>query len=158
MRISRIHKDLSMRPFIMLALLFSWSWTASALTPLLDSSPGFFAGEWAGHAEQGGYCYLNLNADGTGLTLIDGGTGDWLGARMQWRNQQQSLLVESITSMPVSAQQRIMPLDTFVLRTGFNQSLNLSWSPLTSACQLQKLESTARHLERARSAMHGLLR
>ena len=145
-----------MRYFIYLVIIFSWLGTANALTPLPDSSPGFFAGEWAGTGEQGAYCYLNLGADGWGWVLIDGGTGDWLGARMQWRNLQQALQVEKIIPLPASTQRRIMPLAKFVLRSGFNQSLSLTWSAQSSDCQLQKIRTTADHLNRARSLIEGL--
>ncbi|HAR38102.1 MAG: hypothetical protein A2X56_10570 [Nitrospirae bacterium GWC2_57_13] len=99
-----------MRYFIGLVILFAWLGTAHALTPLPDSSPVFFAGEWAGTGEQGAYCYLNLSADGWGWVLIDGGAGDWFGARIQWRNRQQSLQVEKIIPLTASTQRRIMPL------------------------------------------------
>ena len=146
-----------MRYFIGLVLFFAWLGSASALTPPPDNSPSFFSGEWAGTGEQGSYCYLNLGADGWGLVLIDRGAGDWLGARMQWRNRQQTLQVEKIIPLPVSTQRRVMPLETFVLRSGFNQSLSLTWNAQSSGCQLQKIETTARHLDRARNAIGGLL-
>ena len=132
--------------------------SASALTPPTDSSPSFFLGEWAGTGESGSYCYLNLGADGWGLVLIDGGTGDWLGARVQWRNQHQKLQAGKVMPLPVSIQRRIMPLKTFVLRSGFNQSLSLTWNSMASGCQLQKIETTARQLNRARDAVEGLLK
>jgi hypothetical protein len=146
-----------MRYFIGLILLFAWLATAHALTPLPDNSPSFFSGEWAGTGEHGTYCYLNLSADGRGWVLIDGGAGDWLGARMQWRNRQQALQVEKIIPLPASPQLRVMPLGTFVLSGGFNQSLRLTWNKQSGGCQLQKIETTARHRMRARSAIEGLL-
>lgn len=146
-----------MRHFIKLVLIISSLGTANALTPLLNNSPGFFAGEWAGTGEQGSYCYLKLSADGWGWVLIDGGAGDWLGARMQWHNWQQALQVEQIIPLPASIQQRIMPLGKFSLSSGFNQSLRLTWHERAGGCQLQKIETTARQLIRARSAIEGLL-
>jgi hypothetical protein len=145
-----------MRYFIGLVMLFAWLGTANALTPLPDSSPSFFSGEWAGTGEQGTYCYLNLSADGWGWVLIDGGAGDWLGARMQWRNLKQALQVEKIIPLPASTQRRIMPLAKFILRSGFNQSLSLTWNAQASGCQLQKIETMAHHLNRARSIIDGL--
>ncbi|AGX88472.1 hypothetical protein Cenrod_2414 [Candidatus Symbiobacter mobilis CR] len=138
-------------------MFFAWLVTADALTPLPDNSPSFFSGEWAGTGEQGTYCYLNLSADGWGWVLIDGGAGDWLGARMQWRNRQQALQVEKIIPLPTSTQLRVMPLGKFVLGSGFNQSLMLTWNEQSGGCQLQKIETTARHLIRARSAIESLL-
>lgn len=146
-----------MRYFIGSALFFAWLGSAIALSPPPDNSPSLFAGEWAGTGERGSYCYLNLGADSRGVVLIDGGTGDWLGARVQWRNRQQTLQVEKVIPLPVSTQRRVMPLEAFVLRSGFNQSLSLTWNAQSSGCQLQKIETMARHLNRARTAIEGLL-
>lgn len=145
-----------MRHFIGLVMLIACLETANALTPLPDSSPSFFSGEWAGTGEQGTYCYLNLSADGWGWVLIDGGAGDWLGARIQWRNMKQALHVDKIIPLPFSSQRRIMPLDKFVLSSGFNQSLSLTWNAQASGCQLQKIETVAQHLNRAHSIIDGL--
>jgi len=145
-----------MRYFIGLVILFAWFETANALTPLPDSSPSFFSGEWAGTGEHGTYCYLNLSADGWGWVLIDGGSGDWLGARMQWRNRQQALQIEKIIPLQVSIQLRVMPLEKFVLSSGFNQTLRLTWNEKSGCCHLQKIGTTAQHLMRARRTIDGL--
>ena len=130
--------------------------TVNALTPLPDVSPDFFAGEWYGNGEHGAACYLSLNADGSGAVLIDGGSGDWLGAGLQWRNERQTLRV--LKTLPVSAapRERLGPLETFVLTTGLNQSLRLTWSGQSNGCQLQKIETAARQLARAREALRSL--
>ncbi len=146
-----------MRYFTGLVLVVVWLGTAHALTPLPDNSPGFFSGEWAGTAPQGAYCYLNLSADGSGWVLIDGGAGDWLGARMQWRNQQQTLQVEQVIPLQASAQLRVMPLEKFVLSSGFNQSLKLTWNESSGGCHLQKIDTAARHLLGARQTLESLL-
>lgn len=146
-----------MRYFIGLVLLLVWLGTARALTPLPDNSPGFFAGEWAGAGQHGAYCYLNLSADGRGWVFIDGGTGDWLGARIQWRNQQQSLQVEQIIPLQASPQRRIMPLEKLVLGSGFNQSLKLTWNEPSGGCHMQKTDTTARRLLEARKTLESLL-
>ena len=44
----------------------------------------------------------------------------------------------------------------FVLVSSINQSLKLAWSEQSTGCQLQKVETTARHLKRPRSAIDGL--
>jgi hypothetical protein len=44
----------------------------------------------------------------------------------------------------------------FVLVSGMNQSLMLTWNEQSTGCQLQKVETTARHLNRARRAIDGL--
>jgi hypothetical protein len=129
---------------------------ANALTPLPDKSPGFFAGEWAGAAAQGGYCYMTLDVDGSGVVLIDGGSGDWLGARVQWHNEHQALQVDKVIPLAFSAQRRVMPLQALVLHTELNQSLNLGWGASPAGCHLQKVEATARQLQRAREAVQGL--
>lgn len=146
-----------MRYVIGLVLVLALFQTAHALTPLPDHSPDFFAGEWAGTSERGAYCYLKLSADGRGVVLIDsGGAGDWLGARIQWRNRQQALEVERIIPLPATPQLRIMPLSTLSLRTEFNQFLRLSWSKQSNSCHMQRIETTADHLTRARRAIEGL--
>ena len=146
-----------MRYFTGLLLLFAWLGTAHALTPQPDASPGFFAGEWAGSGEHGSYCYLNLSPDGRGWVLIDGGSGDWLGARMQWHNQLQTLQVEKIFPLSASARLRVMPLEKFVLTTGFSQSLKLTWNEKSGVCHLQKIGTTEGHLVRARGTIDGLV-
>ena len=143
--------------FIGIILVVVWLGTANALTPLPDNSPGFFSGEWAGTGHHGAYCYLNLSADGSGWVLIDAGAGDWLGARMQWRNQQQALHVEQITPLPASPQLRVLPLEKFVLSSGFNQSLKLTWNDPSGGCHLQKTDTAARHLLGARKTLESVL-
>jgi hypothetical protein len=145
-----------MRHFMGSALFLAWMGSAIAQSPPLDNSTGFFAGEWAGTGERGSYCYLNLSADRRGIVLIDSGSGDWLGARLEWHNRQQSLQIGKVMPLPFSAQRRIMPLSNFVLRSGFNHSLSLTWSPQSSGCHMQKIETTARQLTRARTAIEGL--
>ncbi len=145
-----------MRHFTRLVLIFASFGSASALTPLPDQSAALFSGEWAGSGERGSYCYVKLEPDGRGLVLVDGGAGDWLGARVQWRNQQQALRVDKIIPLAVSTQQRLMPLENFTFSSGFNQSLSLSWSTQFGACQLQRTEAAARQLARARAAIDAL--
>jgi len=123
---------------------------------LPDESPAAFAGEWAGTGERGSFCFLNLDAGGGGWVLVDGGSGDWLGARIQWRNQRQALQVDKFIPLPSSPRYRVMPLQTFVLKTQFNQSLSLSWGTNFAGCQLQRIESSTRHLDSARSAIEAL--
>lgn len=138
-------------------LLFSsWMGIVSAQSPPPNTSPSAFAGEWAGAGEQGSYCYVTLTTDGWGRVLVDGGSGDWLSARIQWRNRQQTLVVDRIMPSAFSPQLRVMPLDQIVLRSGFNQSMTLSWSDRIAACQLQRIEKTAGQLDRARSATTAL--
>ena len=140
-----------MRYTTVIAIVLVFIPTARALTPRLDESSDFFAGEWAGNAARGGYCYLNLRADGHGWVLIDGGSGDWLGARIDWHNHRQAVAVAKITPLPSTTQLRVMPLSGLTLTTEFNQSLALRWGQPASSCQLQKIEATAQHLMQARA-------
>ena len=146
-----------MRYLMQLSLFLAWLGTAHALTPLPDKSSALFSGEWAGTGERGSYCYLKLAADGSGGVLVDLGSGDWLGARIQWRNQQQAIQVDKVILFPASAQLRIMPLEKFVISAGFNQSLKLSLDRQSGGCQLQRIGTSASQLVRARSAIDALL-
>lgn len=140
-----------MRYLLVFVLFFACLKTAHALTPPLDSSAGFFAGEWSGTGAQGSYCYLDLKNDGRGIVLIDGGSGDWLGAQIQWRNRKQALDVEKIIPLPFSSQLRVMPLERFTVSTELNQTLKLTWSSHSDSCYLQKTDITANNLTRARN-------
>ena len=155
MNVTRRTGRLNLPVFGLLPLLAWWD-SARAVTPPPDESPAVFAGEWAGTGKQGSYCYLNLDAGGGGWVLVDGGSGDWLGARIQWRNQRQSLQVEKITPLPSSPRYRVMPLQAFDLRSQFNLTLSLSWGSNSAGCQLQRIESSTRHLDSARSAIEAL--
>jgi hypothetical protein len=135
---------------------FAWAGIATALSPPLDSSLDFFAGEWAGTGAQGSYCYLDLRADGWGWLLVDGGGGDWLGARIQWHNRQQSLQVDKIAQIQNSIELRVMQLKQFVLVSEFNQSLRLTWKESPAGCELQLVAPTAAHLSRARETVKSL--
>lgn len=149
---------MNMRYLAIVAVTLALLRTAGALTPLPDESLGFFAGEWAGAGEQGAYCYLNLDGRGRGWVLIDAGAGDWLGARIHWKNKHQALLVEKITPLRASAELRVMSLASFSLASGFNQSLRLAWGHGSSGCQLQKTAVSADHLAQARSTLERLRR
>jgi hypothetical protein len=145
-----------MRSLMRWVMLWGWLGAASAQSPLPDESARLFAGEWAGIGGQSSYCYLSLTADGRGQVLVDGGAGDWQVARIRWRNSKQSLLVEKIIPAPPSPALRVMPLEELSLHSGFNQSMSLSWNKGTGACQLQRTDTAARQLDRARSTLAQL--
>lgn len=136
-------------------MLLPWFGTLDAQSPRPDTSPRFFAGEWAGTGDQGAFCYIKLERDGTGRVLIDAGSGDWLGARIHWRNQQQSVLVISVAAMPMSTQLRVLPLTRLTLTSRFNSSLRLSWDQRTPPCMLQRADDAARKLIRARAVFEA---
>jgi len=142
-----------MRYTVSVILLLSVLASAQALSPPPDNSPALFAGEWAGTGQFGSYCYMHLAADHQGVLLIDAGAGDWLGARLQWRNAQQNLVVESLVPLPFVPELRVLPLTQAVIRTGVNLSLNLSWDGSPEACNLQRAETLAGRLDRARETI-----
>jgi hypothetical protein len=129
--------------------------SASAQSPPLDNSRGFFAGEWTGQGEQGSFCYVSLKADGSGVVLIDPGAGDWSGASIQWQNRGQSLQIDKRAPLRASPERRIMPLNDFGLRSEFNRSLSLTWTP-KGECHLLQVEAIADRLTRAREAVRTL--
>ncbi len=143
---------------VMVALVLTAATVADtgALTPAADTSAAYFAGEWTGIGERGAACYLNLGADGRGWVLVDAGAGDWMGVSVVWRNKQQALVVDQAIPMAASARLRIMPLEKFTLSSGVNQSMKLVWREPSGVCLLQRTETTADQLARAREVMTQL--
>ena len=139
-----------------IALMLATVADTGALTPPADTSPAVFVGEWTGIGERGASCYLKLGADGRGWVLVDTGAGDWMGASMVWRNKQQALVIDQAIPMAASAQLRIMPLEKFTLSSGLNQSMKLVWREPSGVCLLQRIETTADQLARAREVMTRL--
>jgi hypothetical protein len=129
---------------------------ADAQSPPPDNAPSFFSGEWAGTGERGSFCYVSLRIDGSGWVLVDAGTGDWSGARIQWQNRRQSLQIDTIVPLRSSTPQRFMPLDRFELRSEFNQSLSLTWATPDGSCHLQRIETVVSRLSRAQRAVVDL--
>lgn len=147
---------LRLRKFLALIIWFTFIGSSNAQAPPIDTSLNFFSGEWTGTGSGGKYCYVSLNANGWGQVLIDGGTGDWLGARVQWRNVGQSLRVEKIIPLAASSELRLTPFTELVLSGGFNMSLSLTWGEKSNSCQLQKVETTANKLIQARKTIKTL--
>ena len=146
-----------MRVFIFAAVyILCLNQTDALASPPLDSSPAFFTGEWSGTGPRGGYCYVNMNRDGSVVALINGGTGDWLGARFYWHNLQQSIEVKKIIPLPFSSQFRVMPLQQVTLRSGFNLALTLNGGSQAGTCQLQKTETAAHNLSHAHNIFNSL--
>jgi hypothetical protein len=109
----------------------------SARTPPFDSSPAFFSGDWIGSGADDLFCYVQLNTDGSGTVLVSGGSGDWLGARIQWRNDRQHIVLVDQSPMAANPQRRLMPLAPFLLRSGINRTLQLLWNESRPFCGLQ---------------------
>ncbi len=139
-----------------IALSCAFAVASLAASPPPDQSSAFFAGEWSGTGAQGSYCYLELAADGTGWVLLDGGSGDWLGARIRWHNQRQSLQVDDVVPLRASPARRIMSLEQVQLGGGFNQSLRLTSKSLPGGCDLQRVALQATRLDGARATVKGL--
>lgn len=108
-----------------------------ALTPPLDNRPGFFAGDWIGTGPEDMFCFVRLQTDGNGTVLVRGASGDWLGARIRWRNQQQSVVLVAASPFPVELGRRLLPLIQLDLRSGINQTLQLKSGVRNPVCELQ---------------------
>lgn len=144
-------------PSILLCLLVcAGAGHAEAPSPPPDASPDFFAGEWIGTGGQGSYCYLKLGADGWGSVLVNVGAGDWMASRLRWHNDHQSLHVDQVVPVKPSPALRVMRLGSFALGGGFNQSLQLTWKGAVAGCEMQRVESAAAQLGRARDVVMGL--
>lgn len=125
--------------FTLLAALGTSS--SPALTPPFDTRPGFFAGDWIGTGADDQLCFIRLQPDGNGTVLVSSASGDWLGARIRWRNQRQSLvLIEvspEVSLFPAEPARRLMPLSGLTLRSGINQTLQLKPGERSPVCELQ---------------------
>lgn len=123
-----------------------------ALTPLLDNRPGFFSGDWIGTGAEDLFCFIRLQPDGNGTVLVSGASGDWLGARIRWQNQQQSLVLIEASPLPAKAGRRLLPLSGLTLRSGMNQTLQLKTGERNPVCELQVRDRVLR-----RSGEAGML-
>jgi hypothetical protein len=125
--------------FSLLAALGASS--SPALTPPLDNRPGFFAGDWIGTGAEDLFCFIRLQPDGNGTVLVSSASGDWLGARIRWHNQRQSMeLIEvspKVSPFPAEPGRRLMPLSGLTLRSGINQTLQLRPGERSPLCELQ---------------------
>jgi len=121
-----------------------------ALTPPLDNRPGFFAGDWIGTGAEDLFCFIRLQPDGTGTVLVGSASGDWLGARIRWRNRQQSM--ELIETSPLAAEpgRRLLPLSGLTLRSGINRTLQLKPGERIPVCELQLHDGVLRRAGQAR--------
>jgi hypothetical protein len=126
---------------------------ATALTPLPDGRPGFFAGDWVGTGADDVYCFVRLQADGSGTVLVEGGSGDWLGARIQWRNERQHVVLVDVSPLPFDPGRRLMPLSRLLLSSGVNRTLQLRWSDRRSACELQWQVDVQHRTDQARKLL-----
>jgi hypothetical protein len=125
------------RLLILLAILGATS--APAQSPPLDGSPAFFSGDWIGTGTRDDFCFIRLHPDGRGTVLLMGAGGDWLGARIRWRNERQSLVVLAVQPLPNDPHRRLAPLDQLSLGTGFGTTIHLRLDKQGSpVCELQR--------------------
>lgn len=141
----------------MLGLLVLCGATVAVASPPLDNSPGLWAGEWSGAGPLSAFCMVRLDPDGTGHVMLDGGNGDWRGARIRWVNRQQSVHVLASEPWASRPRQRTGPLTDAQLQSGLNLALALRWGAGgASVCHLQRTEDQARRLGLARGVLSDL--
>jgi hypothetical protein len=120
-----------------------------AQSPPLDSSPAFFSGDWIGTGAQDNFCFMRLGPDGTGTVLAMSASGDWLGARIHWRNQRQSIVVIAIHPLPDDPHRRLAPLTQLSLSMGFGTTIHLMLDKHSAVCELQRRASVQRDVANA---------
>jgi len=133
--------------FTLLAALAASS--SPALTPPLDNRPGFFAGDWIGTGADDLFCFIRLQPDGNGTVLVGSASGDWLGARIRWQNQRQSLVLIEASPLAAEPHRRLMPLSGLTLRSGINQTLQLKPGERSPLCELQLRDRVLSRYEQA---------
>jgi hypothetical protein len=120
-----------------------------ALTPLPDSSNAFFVGDWIGVGADDNFCFMRLRSDGSGAVLVNGASGDWLGATIRWRNQRQNFALLEFIPMPFEPHRRLMPLKTLVVNSGVNKTIRLQSTDGDLGCELQLRADVLQHAEQA---------
>jgi hypothetical protein len=118
-------------------------------SPPLDGSPAFFSGDWMGTGAQDNFCFMRLGPDGTGTVLAMGASGDWLGARIHWRNERQSIVVTAIHPLPDDPHRRLAPLTQLSLSAGFGATIHLMLDKHSAVCELQRRASVQRDVANA---------
>ena len=127
-----------------------------ALTPLPDSRPAFFAGDWIGVGARDFFCFMRLRSDGTGTVLVSSASGDWLGASIRWRNQHQSIALIEVNPLPAKPDRRLMPLSQLSLSSGINQTIQLKLKEDTTVCELQLRARVLRRADQAEMLLDSL--
>ena len=126
-----------------------------ALTPLPDSRPAFFAGDWMGVGARDIFCFMRLRSDGTGTVLVSSASGDWLGASIGWRNQRQSIALIEVNPLPAEPARRLMPLSQLSLSSGVNKTIQLKLKEDSPVCELQLRAGVERRGAQAESLLDG---
>lgn len=133
--------------FTFLAALAASS--SPALTPLPDETPAFFAGDWIGTGAEDMFCFIRLLPDGNGTVFVNSASGDWLGARIRWRNQQQSMVLIEASPLPAVPGRRLLSLTGLTLRSGVNHTLQLKPGERSPVCELQLHDNVLRRAGQA---------
>jgi hypothetical protein len=120
-----------------------------AQSPPLDGSPAFFSGDWIGTGARDNFCFVRLRPDGIGTVLAMSASGDWLGARIHWRNERQSIVVTAIHPLPDDPHRRLAPMTELSLSTGFGVTMHLKLDKDSPVCELQRRASVQRNVGNA---------
>lgn len=119
------------------------------LTPLPDSKPAFFSGDWVGTGGDDVFCFMRLRTDGTGTVLVSSPSGDWLGANIRWLNQRQSIILVDTAPVTADPHRRLTPLRQLSLSSGINQTIRLKLNEEKPACELQLRVALLRRADKA---------
>jgi hypothetical protein len=76
-------------------------------------------------------------------------SGDWLGARIHWRNERQSIVVTAIHPLPDDPHRRLAPMMELSLSTGFGVTMHLKLDKDSPVCELQRRASVQRNVGNA---------
>lgn len=118
--------------------------SSPALTPLPDTRPGFFAGDWIGTGADDQFCFIRLLPDGNGTVLLGNASGDWQGARIRWRNENQRLQLIESSPLPAEPRRRLQALSRLTVQSGINRTLQLKLADNLPPCELQLRDSVLR--------------
>lgn len=137
-------------------LFFGLSATAApAQSPLPDGSPAFFSGDWIGTGAQDNFCFMRLHPDGMGTVLAMSASGDWLGARIRWRNERQRIVVMAVHPLPGDPHRRLAPLPRLSLSMGFGSTMHLEMDKGSPVCELQRRAAVQRNVNNAEMLLNG---
>jgi hypothetical protein len=126
-----------------------------AQSPLPDESPAFFSGDWIGTGAQDAFCFMRLQPDGMGTVLAMSASGDWLGARVRWRNRRQNLEILAVHPLPGDPHRRLAPLSGFSLSLGFGTTIRLRLDAGTAYCEMQRRAAVERNVGNAGMLLGG---
>lgn len=127
-----------------------------AQSPLPDESPAFFSGDWIGTGAQDNFCFMRLHPDGMGTVLVMSASGDWLGARIRWRNRRQNIEVVAAHPLPGDPHRRLSPLPGFSLSLGFGTTIHLRLDAGPAFCEMQRRSAVERDVGNAERLLEGV--